>query len=238
MKTERKGVSVHEFAALPELSRAAADAVAAIISAAITARGRAFVALSGGATPKAMFGDLAQRQIDWSRVSLFWSDERSVPPVHKDSNYRMAKEALLDKLPRAAAVERMHGENPDLKKAAADYAAVIARDLPGAAFDLILLGMGPDGHTASLFPGTAALADDEHLVVSNVVPQQSTTRLTFTYKLINAARHVLFLVAGADKAAALRKILAGGSGLPAEGVTAADVQFFVDQAAAGFGERS
>lgn len=225
-------MSVRSFASLAELSSAAADAVATVMTRAIAERGHAFVALSGGSTPRTMFAELAQRAVDWSRVSFFWSDERGVPPDHEDSNYRMAKEVLLDAVPQAQ-FERMHGENSDLAQAAADYEQVITRAVPQHVFDLVLLGLGPDGHTASLFPGTQALREKNRLVVANAVPQQNSTRLTFTYNLINAARHVMFLVAGADKADPLQRILTGASGLPAQGVKGADVQFFVDRAAAG-----
>lgn len=225
-------IEVHRFTSLAELSRAAADEVAALITQAIAKRGRAFVALSGGSTPKTMFAELTARKLDWSKVSFFWSDERAVPPDHEDSNFRMAKETLLEKVSQAKA-ERMHGEDPDLGRAAAEYEAIIAREVPGHVFDLILLGLGPDGHTASLFPGTTALEEDKRLVVANEVPQKKSTRLTFTFPLINAARAVFFLAAGEDKAPALAQILRGEPGVePAQRVQAARVEWFVDQAAA------
>lgn len=223
---------VRRFPSLVALSRAAADEVVAIIEQALAARGRAFVALSGGSTPKTLYADLATRRLDWTRVTLFWSDERAVPPDHADSNFRLAKEALFDHLPRLVA-HRMHGEAADLQAAAGDYERQILKDIPGRAFDLILLGLGPDGHTASLFPGSAALSERQRLVTANVVPSLETTRLTFTFPLLNAARNVLFLVAGKNKAPAVAQVLEGPPGtLPAQGINAARVVWFVDIAAA------
>ena len=163
----------------------------------------------------------AGENLNWERWQIFWSDERCVPPTSPDSNYRMAKETLLDPLAHRNAAPRMvvrlAGEG-DPEAAAAAYERAVRETVPanpnsGAGqlprFDLILLGMGADGHTASLFPHTAALAETERLVVANPVPKLDTTRLTFTFPLINAARRVLVLVAGADKAPALHEVLAG-----------------------------
>jgi len=177
------------------------------------------VALSGGSTPRAMFAWLAQPdqrdQVDWARVEVFWSDERAVPPGDPQSNYGMAKAALLDHVPVPAdRIHRMPAGQTPLVAVADAYAAEIRHSLGvGRArtprLDLVMLGMGPDGHTASLFPETAALEDRHRLVAANHVPKLGAERLTFTPKLINAAAHVLFLVAGEDKAAALHEVLEG-----------------------------
>lgn len=214
---------------------------------AVASRGAFRVLLSGGSTPKRLFqllaSDPVRGGIPWESVHLFWGDERSVPPDHKDSNYRMTREALLDTVsPPAAQVHRLHGENPDLAAAASDYQKVVARafkvdaDGPPPAFDLVFLGMGTDAHTASLFPGTRALGETRSWFVANEVPQLSTRRLTATYTLLNAARAVVFLAAGADKADPLRKVLlpAGDiSTAPSRGIDpAGSLTWVIDKAAA------
>ncbi len=154
--------------------------------------------------------------VDWASVQIFFGDERSVPPDHKDSNFRSAHEALLDSVPlHSSQVHRMAGERGDLKRAAREYEDALARvfavprgpDFPR--FDLVLLGMGKDGHTASLFPYTTALDETRAWVVDNDVPSQQTQRLTITAPVINAARCVVFLVAGSDKAEPLRCVIEG-----------------------------
>jgi 6-phosphogluconolactonase len=196
-----------------ELAQTAASRFVTIVRARQADSGRATTALSGGSTPRALFTLLADEpyatQVDWSTVDVFWGDERTVPPDHADSNYRMAWETLLSKVPmQADHMHRMRGEL-DPKDAARAYeeelASVFADAGPGhpPAFDLILLGLGPDGHTASLFPGTEALPVRDRLVVANEVPQQGTTRLTFTVPVLLAAKNVMFLVAGPDKADAV-----------------------------------
>ena len=158
-------------------------------------RGRFLVALSGGSTPRALHQALVAHYRDlipWERVQVFWSDERCVPPDDKESNYRMARETLLELVPLPATnIHRMPGERTDYDAAAADYEAEIRQvfGLPPDVlprFDLILLGMGPDGHTASLFPGTPALHETGKLAAANWVPQQNMERLTFTYPLLTA----------------------------------------------------
>lgn len=177
------------------------------------------VALSGGSTPKGMYALLAsdayRDRVDWSRVHLFWGDERSVAPDHENSNYRMANEAMISKLPIPAEnVHRMVAEAADIAAAAAEYEARV-RNFFGVegdgqpSFDLILLGMGDDGHTASLFPGTAALNEQARAVVSNYVEKLSTYRMTLTAPAINNARNVVFMAAGAGKRQPLREVLAG-----------------------------
>jgi 6-phosphogluconolactonase len=174
---------------------------------------------------------------------FFWSDERHVPPDDPESNYRMAEEAILSKIPVAAGnVFRVPAENPDAAAAAEAYEqtlrkffAVEAGQVPR--FDLILLGMGPDGHTASLFPETAALREKSRLVVANRVEKLKTSRITFTLPLLNAARCVAFLVSGTDKASALHEVLEGnaqGEQYPAKLVQPGDGKliWFLDRAAA------
>ncbi|HEX4945906.1 MAG TPA: 6-phosphogluconolactonase [Blastocatellia bacterium] len=186
-------------------------------SEASAARGRFAVALSGGSTPKAMFALLAgepyRSAIDWTRVYIFWGDERCVPPEHPDSNYRMTNEALLARVPIPPShIFRMRGED-EPSQAAQQYAALLQQffqpeDVPR--FDLVFLGMGADGHTASLFPGTTALhAAPDEIVVANYVEKLNAHRLTLTATAINQARNIVFLVGGADKAETLRAVLHG-----------------------------
>jgi 6-phosphogluconolactonase len=200
--------------------RASADEFVRIAKEAIGTRNRFTVALSGGSTPRGLYELLTtpayQPQVDWSKIEFFWGDERSVPPDNKDSNYRMAREALLSKLPTAdRQIHRLQAERADRDQAARDYQAEIAKvfgvpaDGPPPAFDLILLGMGPCGHTASLFPHTTALKETKRWVVVNFVKKFDTDRVTFTTPLLNRAASVVFLVSGADKAAALAEVLEG-----------------------------
>ena len=202
-------VQLHET---PEaLARAAARAFVESAAEAIAERGRFAVALAGGSTPKATYGVLARdhaEDVDWPNVHVFFGDERTVPPDHEDSNYRMAREALLDRVP-VGSVHRMRGELPP-DEAAASYETYLKQFFGGeAVLDLVMLGIGGDGHTASLFPGTPALEVTDRLVVANPVPKLDTTRLTLTAPVLSAARAVNFLVAGEGKAEALREILEG-----------------------------
>jgi 6-phosphogluconolactonase len=245
MPTQR---TIRRFPDAEALSRAAAEELVRMARPAMDSRGNFTVALSGGSTPRRLYQLLAaapyRAQVDWTRVEFFWGDERSVPPSHKDSNYRMAREAILDALDVPAGhVHRMHGESSDLEAAAQSYQAELARVFgvpPTGApprFDLVLLGMGPDGHTASLFPHTAALAERVRWVVPNHVPQKNTDRLTLTVPLLNAAAVVLFLVAGEDKTDRLAEVLEGPPAtdrLPSQLIRPTDGQllWFVDEAAA------
>ncbi len=177
------------------------------------------VALSGGSTPKTMLGLLATEPlvgtIDWTKLHLFWSDERAVPPDDEQSNYRMAREALFNRVAvPPEQIHRMPAERLPLLLTAEEYAAEIRRAFGGRRgstprFDLVMLGMGDEGHTASLFPDTEALDDHHRLVAPNYVPKLDAHRLTFTPKLINAAADVLFLIAGAAKADVLQAVLEG-----------------------------
>jgi 6-phosphogluconolactonase len=193
---------------LDGLARLAADRVRVLAGEALAARGRFRVALAGGSTPRALYTQLASASdLDWARTDVFFGDERGVGPDDPQSNFRMARETLLQ--PAAVPpenVRRMRGEDPDLDSAAFDYEVALGGPSPPP-FDLVLLGMGGDGHTASLFPGTAALDERTRLCVANEVPQLKTRRLTLTYPVLLAARDVLFLVAGADKADVLRDVL-------------------------------
>jgi 6-phosphogluconolactonase len=224
---------------LESLSHLAAEAAADVVSAAVAARGRGAVALSGGSTPQRLYALLAaapwRESLPWGALQVYWSDERLVPPDHPESNVGAARAPLLDRVP--IPVDRVHappvGEAPD--RAAALYEATIRRELgEPPRFDLILLGMGPDGHTASLFPGSPELEERERLVVATAAPHNGVRRLTFTLPLINTARDVLFLVAGADKRPALARVLAGDRDLPAARVAPADgrLRWLIDRAAA------
>ena len=197
-----------------QLAEVAARDFAAKARAAIGERGRFTVALAGGSTPKATYEVLASDyadRLDWSSVHVFFGDERTVPPDHEDSNYRMAQRTLLSRVP-VGSVHRMRGELQPTEAAAA-YEEEL-REFFGASdeppsLDLILLGIGEDGHTASLFPETSALEIHDRWVVANPVLKLETTRLTLTVPVINSARAVNFLVAGEGKAEALKLILEG-----------------------------
>jgi 6-phosphogluconolactonase len=226
---------------------AAATRIVEVGGAAIARAGRFTLVLAGGSTPRALYALLASerfaKRVDWSRVHFFWGDERCVPPDHAESNYRMARETLLDAVaPPPANVYRMRGEE-EPKKAAADYESLLHRffDVPsdGAAprFDLVLLGMGANGHTASLFPGTPPLHEKKRWVMANHVGNIGAWRLTLTPVVINAAANIIFLVAGAEKAARLQEVLHGNldpDRLPAQLVHPAhgDLRWMVDAAAA------
>lgn len=199
-----------------ELFAAAAEEVVRTANEAVAQRSRFTIALSGGSTPKSLYNLLAtnaRTALPWDRMFFFWGDERHVPPTDPDSNYRMADETLLSKIPVAAGnVFRIKAENPDAAAVAEAYEQTILKffqlksgEVPN--FDLILLGMGPDGHTASLFPGTTALQEKSHLVVANWVEKMKTHRITLTLPVLNAARCVTFLVSGSDKASVLREVL-------------------------------
>lgn len=224
-----------------ELAGEAARNVAARAKSAIEERGRFALALAGGSTPKAAYEVLASEYanaLDWSAVHVFFGDERAVPPEHEESNYRVARETLLSRV-AVGSVHRMRGELPP-EEAAASYEeelrAFFGQD-GVARLDLILCGLGGDGHTLSLFPETAALDVSDRLVVANPVLKLDTTRLTLTVPVVNAARAVTFLVAGEDKASVLREILEGDPSpraYPAKYVDpeSGDLTWMVDRAAA------
>jgi len=209
-----------------------ADATRLILGAArdaIKERGIFRIALSGGHTPAAINRYWAANSggLQWDRVQVTFGDERCVPPDDEQSNYRMARLSLLDSVPIPPGnVFRIQAElPPDI--AAAEYDARLVRladrfQEPRYRHDLLLLGMGPDGHTASLFPGTEALKEQTRNVVHNFVPQLNTHRITFTYPLINAARHVCFLVSGEEKKPVVEEILAGKGNYPSAHVAPTD----------------
>jgi 6-phosphogluconolactonase len=219
---------------LSALVDATAARIRDVAAAAIAARGRFRVALAGGSTPRALYPRLTDG-IDWPRVEVFFGDERAVPPDDPQSNYRMARETLLARVPLpAAAVHRWRAEAADLDAAARDYEQALCAGARPPWLDLALLGLGPDGHTASLFPGTAALAEETRLAVPVDLPAVGGRRLTLTYPALRGAGAVVFLVAGAEKAPALADALRPDSTLPAARVVhgPAPVTIFCDGAAA------
>jgi len=213
MKSTKKQLLIFENAAA--LARHAAEQLSALARNSVASHGKFTVALSGGSTPRTMFSILAEEplrsQTPWNSTFVFWSDERTVPPDHPDSNYRMAYEALISRVPLPAEnVHRMRGES-DPAKSADEYQAELACFFGTGwpRFDLVLLGMGDDGHTASLFPGTAALAIEDRQIAANHVPRLNTDRLTMTAPTINHAAAVWFLISGRSKAATLKEVLQG-----------------------------
>jgi len=212
--------TLHILARPADLYSEAAEAFVRIAQQAVAAHGKFSVALAGGSTPKALCSLLAADPVRRNALPLgsmhfFWGDERHVPPDHAESNFRMAQEAMLAKLGVGAnQVHRIPAEYPDASHAADEYErtlreffALRAGEFPR--FDLVLLGIGTDGHTASLFPGTRALDERLRIVVSNRVDKLDTDRVTLTVPAINNAAHVVFLVSGADKAPALKAVLEG-----------------------------
>jgi 6-phosphogluconolactonase len=225
------------------VARAAAERIVALAGDAIAAHGLLSMALAGGSTPGATYALLASDEfaarVDWPFVHVFWGDERCVPPDDPASNFRMADEALLSQVPIPASnVHRMRGELEP--QAAAQACAAELRAFfgtPWPRFDLVLLGMGEDGHTASLFPGSTALQEIERPVASVMGHYQDrlACRVTLTARAINEARHVLFLVTGAAKAETLRAVLEGPQGrYPAQLIwpRAGQLTWLVDAAAA------
>jgi 6-phosphogluconolactonase len=236
-------VTLSEFRDRSELMLAAAERVTQLAERCIAERGRFNWALAGGKTPEALYrllgGPPLATRIDWTCVHFFWSDERCVPYDHADSNYRMANESLLERVtPPRSNVHRLRGELPPPLAASRYEGELSALAPPGEVprLDLILLGMGGDGHTASLFPGSSALTESKRWVVATSIAGRDVARLTFTLPLINAAAHVLFLVSGADKARALAQVSTPDDPeqLPAHRVqpVAGELSWFVDAEAA------
>jgi 6-phosphogluconolactonase len=230
-----------------ELFEAAAQEIVSSASQAVTERGRFTIALSGGSTPRSLYSLLAANArtvLPWAQMFFFWGDERHVPPTDPESNFHMANEAMLAVIPVAASnIFRVPAENPDANAAAQAYEQTLQKFFqlqPGEFphFDLILLGLGPDGHTVSLFPETAALQEKSRLVVANWVEKFKTSRITFTLPVLNAARSVVFLVSGTEKAPTLHAVLedkaATGERYPAKLVRPSDGKliWFLDRAAA------
>jgi 6-phosphogluconolactonase len=233
-RTERGEVWVYDNA--EEVARAAADAFVACVAGVLADGAVARVALAGGSTPKAMYRLLAspayRERVEWRRVEIYFGDERCVPPDHPDSNYRMAREALLDHVPLGAdRVHRVAGERPP-EEAAAQYQQQLVR-LGDKPLDLVLLGMGPDGHTASLFPGTPVLAETRALAAAVYVDKFESWRVTLTAPVLSAAAHVMITTVGAEKADAFAKAMLAPAGtVPIQLVRATDERWLVDRTAA------
>ena len=239
---------LHTLADTHELLRRGAEEFVRLAKDSLEDRGVFNVVLSGGSTPKGLFSLLAadetlRAQVQWRKTNFFWGDERHVPPGHPDSNFRMANEALLSKLSiDSKRIFRIQGEVENTEAAAEEYERALIGHFHLAEaqvprFDLVLLGMGPDGHTASLFPGTKALHEQEHFVVSNWVGKFDTDRITMTARVFNYAANVVFLVSGEDKAPALKSVLEGPfepEQLPAQLIRPVDgrLLWLVDQQAA------
>lgn len=233
-------VTPEVFSCLDTLSAAAAERFVALASEAARSRGRFAVALAGGSTPRTLYELLGTAPlcelVPWAVVHAFWGDERCVPPNDDRSNYRLADRSLLRHVPiTEPTIHRIRGEI-EPEAAAAEYDRQLRDFFKGerATFDLVLLGLGADGHTASLFPG--ALPSEADRWVAAVRPAgQETARVTLTPAVLNASRRVLFLVSGADKSSALRRVLAGDPALPASLIrpSRGDVEFFIDRAAEG-----
>ncbi len=228
------------------LAEATAGQLRRALAEAVDVRGAAWIALAGGRTPRAVYERLAAGDspaIDWGRVHVAFGDERLVPPDHADSNFAMARAALFDRVPLPPAqVHRIEGERADADDAAASYAATLARAFalaagPWPVFDIVLLGVGADGHTASLFPGSPALAVTDRLAAAARAPSAPVDRVTLTFPVLNAARAVTLLVSGADKADAVARAFDEAvpvAACPVRGVrpTAGTLTWHLDAAAA------
>jgi 6-phosphogluconolactonase len=243
--------NVDIFPTSTELTAAAAERFVVAAGEAIAATETFSVALSGGSTPHALFAALAapeySSRVPWPRVHLFWGDERCVPPNDESSNYRVAREVLLDHVPIPPAnVHRIRGEDaPDAAaeqyerelRAAFDTPVGLPRGMPGARFDLVLLGLGTNGHTASLFPHLQAVREHTRWVMAENVEMLQMWRITLTPVILNQATEILFLVTGREKASILRRVLYGAretDELPAQAIVPVDgrLRWFVDAAAA------
>lgn len=212
---------IKAFTTVEELQKYAAGMIARLLNEGIGERGNASIALSGGSTPKGVYqrlgGEPFLSQVDWMRVHLFWGDERCVPPDHRDSNFRMTDEALLRKIHVPAAnIHRIRAELPPAD-AATLYEEDIRSYFGGArpVFDVMLLGLGEDGHTASLFPGTSIVSEQARYVADVFVPEFNARRISLTLPVINAARMIIFLATGNNKAAIARDVIAGKGNYPA-----------------------
>lgn len=234
---------VRVFPDVNELSLRAAEAAVTTINHAVSATGRCSVALSGGSTPRPLYRLLASRfreQISWAHVHMFWGDERYVPAGDAHSNFRMAKEALLDHVPCPPAnIHPMPTHLSSPEAAARDYEATLRSYFAGQppVFDLLFLGLGPEGHTASLFPGSSALEETTRWTLVVTTPADPPVRLTLTFPVLNRAANIYFLVTGSNKARALHHVLTGTADLhrfPAAGIRPASgaLIWWVDREAA------
>ena len=208
---------IKTFSDAPALSEAVAKRWVELAREAVDERGAFHVALSGGSTPRRAFERLAEpdmaQEVEWKRIHIYWSDERCVPPDSPDSNYRMAHEAFLQRMPCPPDnVHRIHAEQPNPQQAARDYVETLKTYLPEARetgigrFDLIMLGLGTDGHTASLFPDTQVLDVRDRAVAAVYVDKLESWRVTLTYPIINNARHLLVMAEGEAKAKIVRAV--------------------------------
>ena len=219
MSDNRANAEVRILRDAAAIAKRAADEFIKSANAATKAKGSFTVSLSGGSTPKALYALLASEefrgQVPWDKMQLFFGDERAVAPTHADSNFRMATEAMISKAPlKPEQVHRIKAENPDTEQAAREYEQELRAhfhlvDGQAPPFDLVLLGMGNEGHTLSLFPGTKALRDNGRLVARNWVGKLYAERVTLTAQAVNNAALVIFMAAGADKAPALKGVLEG-----------------------------
>lgn len=234
------------FANRDDLAAAAARRWMELAAQAIAARGAFHVALSGGSTPRLLYQRLSgaepAEKLDWSRVHIYFGDERAVAPSHADSNYRMARETLLDNVPiPAPQVHRIEADMAYVRQGAAAYARVLRTELPRSAhgeiqFDLVMLGVGPDGHVASLFPNSCILRERERPVAAAYVGKYKVWRISITLPTVNRARHIMVLVAGPDKADIMRRLFAESHGHPPLPVQllepSGEIEWYLDEAAA------
>lgn len=231
------------FDNLDDLARASAKRFVSKSVEAVAQKGLFTVALSGGSTPKTLYQLLAnpnepfRAEVPWARIHFFWSDERHVPPDHPDSNYRMAYDAMLSHVPVLKDnVHRVTSENPNAAGAAESYEDTLFKFAPESPprLDLVLLGLGIDGHTASIFPGSEVLHETKRLVAAPWVEKLNTYRITMTLPLLNSGASVLFLVSGADKAEIVSKVLQGPNKYPAQSVrpTNGELLWMLDKGAA------
>lgn len=237
--------SIQVVANSDAIAAAAAERIIALANDAIVQEGRFSIALSGGSTPKTLYTLLASdnyiKRIDWKSWHIYFGDERCVPPTHADSNFRMASEALLDQVPIVPDnVHRMKGEI-EPQQSAVEYGQLLKRDFGEGGLDLVLLGMGDDGHTASLFPHTAALAETHHRCVANYVEKLKAWRITLTAAFINRARQVIIMVSGGAKAQRVEEVLQGPADhqrLPIQMISPqrGGLLWIMDSAAAGMDE--
>jgi 6-phosphogluconolactonase len=239
--------AVRLFNHCSEIASYAANEIAQIAAEAVTTRGVFSIALAGGSTPKMLYALLAEHptlrtEVPWDKIEVFFGDERHVGPGHPDSNFQMASDAMLSKVPlRTEQIHRIKGEYPETAQAASEYEAEIRRvfklqDSAFPHFDVLLLGMGNEGHTLSLFPGTKALHETQRIVTNNWVGKLYTDRVTLTAPAANAAANIFFMVTGSDKAPALKAVLEGPhepEQLPAQMIQPANgsLSWLVDTAA-------
>ena len=236
---------IHLFTDLEKLSEAAVERIADIAAQAITQRGAFHIALSGGATPRHLYEHLAHEpyrsDIDWSRVHVYFGDERCMPPDHPDSNFRMANAALLMHVPiPSAQIHRIVANLAYVRQCAVAYAAELAAHLPAGnlapQFDLVLLGVGPDGHIASLFPATGSALTERRLATAVYADSMRAWRISITFPVINQARHILLLASGASKADVLERVFRdepSATPLPVQRLQPlGELEWYLDQAAA------